>query len=48
MTDPSVPAAVRFRAAESVLEYAMKGVELEDADLRISALEQALKERKST
>jgi hypothetical protein len=45
MTDPSVPAAVRLRAAESVFDRAIKGIELEDVDARLTALEQQLRNR---
>jgi len=41
MTDPNAPSAVRLRAAEYVFEIAMKGIELEDIDARLSALESA-------
>ena len=41
MTDPNVPAAVRLRAAECVFDRAIKGIELEDIDARLAALEQA-------
>ena len=41
MTDPNVPAAVRLRAAECVFDHAIKGVELEDIETRLAALEQA-------
>ena len=41
MTDPNVPAAVRLRAAESVIAHAIKGVELEDIEARLAALEEA-------
>ena len=40
MTDPNVPAAVRLRAAECVFGLAVKGVELEDIEARVAALEQ--------
>jgi hypothetical protein len=40
MTDPNSPAAVRLRAAESVYTHAIKGVELEDIETRLAALEQ--------
>ena len=40
MTDPSVPAAVRLRAAEFVFDRAIRGVELEDIEARVTALEQ--------
>ena len=41
MTDPNVPAAVRLRAAEYVFDRAIKGVELEDIEARVSELERA-------
>jgi hypothetical protein len=41
MTDPNVPAAVRLRAAECVFGLAIKGIENEDIEARIVALEQA-------
>ena len=47
MTDPNVPAAVRLRAAECVFDRAIKGIELEDIDTRVTALEQAAEENKS-
>ncbi|MGD1096607.1 MAG: hypothetical protein ABSB35_32015 [Bryobacteraceae bacterium] len=39
--DPNVPAAVRLRAAESVIAHAIKGVELEDIETRVAALEES-------
>ena len=41
MTDPNVPAAVRLRAAECVFDRAIKGIELEDIETRVSELERA-------
>lgn len=41
MTDPNVPAAVRLRAAEFVFDRAIKGIELDDIETRVSALERA-------
>jgi hypothetical protein len=41
MTDPSVPAAVRLRAADCVFAHAIKGVELEDLEVRLTELERA-------
>src|SRR6266853_884629 len=41
MTDPNVPAAVKLRAAECVFDRAFKGVELEDIEVRVAALEGA-------
>lgn len=39
MTDPTVPAAVRLRAADCVFEHALKGIELEDIEVRLANLE---------
>jgi hypothetical protein len=36
-----VPAVVRLRAAECVFDRAIKGIELEDIDARLTALEQS-------
>jgi hypothetical protein len=41
MTDPNSPAAVRLRAAEHVFEIALKGIESEDLEVRLAALEAA-------
>ncbi len=41
MTDPNSPAAVRLRAAESVFGLAVKGIEIEDIETRLSELERA-------
>jgi hypothetical protein len=41
MADPSSPPAVRLRAAESVFYHAIKGIELEDIEARVAALEDA-------
>jgi transposase-like protein len=41
MTDPNVPAAVRLRAAECVFDRAIKGIELEDIEARLTELERA-------
>jgi len=41
MTDPNVPAAVRLRAAECVFDRAIKGIEIEDIEERVAALEVA-------
>jgi transposase-like protein len=46
MTDANVPAAVRLRAAECVFDHAIKGVELEDIEVRVSELERANEEAK--
>jgi hypothetical protein len=39
MEDQEAPASCRLRAAESVLEHAAKGIEIEDIEARIAALE---------
>jgi len=39
MADPNVPAAVRLRAAECVFDHAIRGIELEDIEARVAALE---------
>jgi hypothetical protein len=41
MIDPSVPASVRVRAADSVLNHAAKAIEIEEIEARVTALEQA-------
>jgi hypothetical protein len=47
MTDPNVPAAVRLRAAEFVFDRAVKGIELEDIETRLTELERAAEATKS-
>ena len=46
MTDPNVPAAVRLRAAECVFTHAIKGIELESIEERLTALERATADAK--
>jgi hypothetical protein len=41
MIDPSAPASVRVRAADSVFNHAAKAIEIEDIEARVAALEQA-------
>jgi cytosine/adenosine deaminase-related metal-dependent hydrolase len=41
MTDLNVPAAVRLRAAECVLDRGLKSIEIDDIDARLRELEQA-------
>jgi hypothetical protein len=41
MMDVNVPAAVRLRGAESVFVQAFKGIEIEDIEARLAALEEA-------
>jgi hypothetical protein len=47
MADPNVPAAVRLRAAEFVFDRAIKGIELEDIEVRLSELERAAEASKN-
>jgi hypothetical protein len=47
MTDQTAPAAVRLRAAECVFEYALKGIESEDFEQRLSAVERGVAEEKN-
>jgi len=46
MTDSSVPAAVRLRAAEFVFDRSIKGIELEDYEARLAELERATEANK--
>jgi transposase-like protein len=48
MTDQSVPAAVRLSAAECVFDLAVKGIENEDIEVRVSELERAALEAKQS
>jgi transposase-like protein len=45
MTDTNVPPAVRLRAAECVFDRAIQGIELEDIEARVMALEQTASAR---
>jgi transposase-like protein len=47
MTDPNVPAAVRLRAAEAVVGFGLKGIEVEDIEVRLAELEAAAAEDKN-
>jgi hypothetical protein len=46
MVDPNAPHSTRVRAADSVLDHAKKAIEIEDIDVRVSALEEAIKDQK--
>jgi len=46
MVDPAAPAAVRLRAAECVFDHAIRAIEIEDIEARVSELEQALEQAK--
>ena len=41
MIDPATPASVRVRASECVMNHANKGIELEDIEARLAALERS-------
>jgi hypothetical protein len=45
MVDPTAPHSTRVRAADSVLDHAKKAIEIEDIDVRVTALEQATKDQ---
>jgi hypothetical protein len=40
MVDPSAPASSRVRAADRILDHAKHAIEMEDIDVRVTALEQ--------
>jgi hypothetical protein len=42
MIDPNTPASVRVRAAECVMNHAIKAIEIEDIEARVTELERAL------
>jgi hypothetical protein len=41
MIDPNTPASVRVRAAEVIFNHSAKAIEIEDIDVRVTALEKA-------
>jgi hypothetical protein len=41
MIEPNTPASVRLRAAECVLNHAMRAIEIEDIEARVAELERA-------
>ena len=41
MTDRDAPAASRVQAADVVLQTSLRGMEIEDIEARVAALEQA-------
>jgi hypothetical protein len=47
IADPNAPAAVRVRAADSVLKHARCGMEIEDLEARMSEMERAINAVKS-
>ena len=42
MADPASPASSKVRAAECVLNHAVKPIEIEDIEVRVTALERAV------
>jgi hypothetical protein len=47
MTDANVPAAVRLRAAECVLDHGLKSVKMDEIDARLKELEDAAEQNKN-
>jgi hypothetical protein len=41
MIDPATPASVRVRAAQAIFNHAVKAIEIEDVEERVSELERA-------
>ncbi|HEY6272207.1 MAG TPA: helix-turn-helix domain-containing protein [Terriglobales bacterium] len=48
MVDANSPAAARVRAADHILDGAIRAIEREDLEVRLTALERAFREGKST
>jgi hypothetical protein len=46
MVDPAAPAAVRLRAAECVFDHAIRAIEIEDIEVRVTELEQTVEDAK--
>jgi hypothetical protein len=44
LVDPAAPASVRVRAAECIMNHAIKAIELEDIEGRLAELERAAEE----
>jgi hypothetical protein len=42
LIDPNTPASVKVRAAEAIFSHAAKGIEIEDIEARVSALEASI------
>ena len=45
MLDRSAPASARIRAADSILELAQKSIAMEETELRLRRLEEAVEEK---
>jgi hypothetical protein len=48
MIDPGTPASVKVRAAEAIFNHAAKAIEIEDIEARVSELERAAEQVKSS
>jgi transposase-like protein len=48
MVDTSAPHSTRVRAADSVLDHSAKAIEIEDIEARVSELERAAEQAKSS
>ena len=48
MRDPQKPSGSRVSAAKAVLELALKAIEFEDLEVRVSVLEAALQQRRNS
>lgn len=46
MVDPGAPASARVRAADRILERAKQGIQEEDVEVRLAALEQAVGQKR--
>jgi hypothetical protein len=46
--DPNTPASVRARVADSIFNHAIKAIEIEDIEVRVTQLEQAAEAAKLT
>jgi len=46
MNDPKKPASARVSAARSILELAIKAIEIEDLEIRIEELERLITNKK--
>jgi hypothetical protein len=44
LADPNTPHSARVRAADCVLKHAAKAIEIEDVEVRVTALEKSLKD----
>jgi hypothetical protein len=48
MVDQASPASTRVRAAECILNQGAKAIEIEDMDVRLSEVERAMEQTKSS